>query len=86
MDTVVKTLSSKDLNPTVSLLDKKTGVYTVKVIMDSGEEYTIPSTYYVKVTITEKQPDKEEESTEENPTETTEQNTQESSEAEDITE
>ena len=86
LDTVVKTLSSKDLNPTVSLLDKKTGVYTVKVIMDSGEEYTIPSTYYVKVTITEKQPDKEEESTEENPTETTEQNTQESSEAEDITE
>lgn len=79
LDTIVKALTSKDLNPTINLTGKKSGVYTVRVSMDDGDEYNISSTYYVKVTITEKEQETgtetgTEESTEDNQT-ATEENT-----------
>lgn len=72
LEEIVNSLSVNDLDPKIHLLGKKPGVYTVKVFMQTGDNYSIASTYYVKVTITHKK-------SEENPTETesTEEDTQE---------
>lgn len=65
LDSVVKNITSKDLNPSIYLTGKKAGVYTVKVTLTTDEDVTIPDTYYVKVTISEKGQETETETEEE---------------------
>lgn len=69
LDKVVKALSSKDLNPSIQLAGKKAGEYTVRVIMTADDDFSIPDTYYVKVTISEKEQETETENESEETTE-----------------
>lgn len=70
LDEVVNSLTVDKLDPTIHLLGKKAGVYTVKVYMESADNYSITSTYYVKVTISDKKTEQETETETEKETET----------------
>lgn len=86
LDRVVKTLSSKDLNPSIQLAGKRAGEYTVRVILTAGDDFTIPDTYYVKVTISEKEQETETETETEKETESGENTESGTSELENTTE
>ena len=59
LEEVVNSLTADKLDPTIHLLGKKAGVYTVKVYMEAADNYSITSTYYVKVTISDKKTEQE---------------------------
>ncbi len=77
LEEVVNSLTVDKLNPTIHLLGKKAGVYTVKVYMESADNYKITSTYYVKVTISDKKTEQETESETESESESLGENTEE---------
>lgn len=76
-DEIVNSLTVDKLNPTIHLLGKKAGTYTVKVYMDTADNYSITSTYYVKVTISDKKTEQETETESEPETETSDEDTNE---------